>query len=190
MNTSASATTAAAHFLWRNGLSIERVAEQHKEIEALNKNSPPFRILKGIESDILTDGSSTTRMISSTPSIWSSLLSTRSRRWTKIKPPHASSAPSNTWPPPSSAIRPGVFSLSRPGYPIDHRKVIDACAANDVIIELNANPYRLDIDWRWIPMHSTKASRSPSTPTPTAKKATTTCTSASAQQEKEDSRKR
>jgi len=45
----------------------------------------------------------------------------------------------------------GRLLLSRPGYPIDHRKVIDACAANDVIIELNANPYRLDIDWRWIP---------------------------------------
>ena len=41
--------------------------------------------------------------------------------------------------------------LSRPGYPIDHRKIIDACASNGVIIELNAHPYRLDIDWRWIP---------------------------------------
>jgi DNA polymerase (family 10) len=40
--------------------------------------------------------------------------------------------------------------LSRPGYPIDHKKIIDACAANKVIVELNAHPYRLDIDWRWI----------------------------------------
>jgi DNA polymerase (family 10) len=38
----------------------------------------------------------------------------------------------------------------REGYPIDHHKVIDACAANGVAIELNANPYRLDIDWRYI----------------------------------------
>ncbi|NUN99335.1 MAG: DNA polymerase/3'-5' exonuclease PolX, partial [Saprospiraceae bacterium] len=41
--------------------------------------------------------------------------------------------------------------LSRPGYPIDHKKIIDACAANRVAIEINASPYRLDLDWRWIP---------------------------------------
>lgn len=37
--------------------------------------------------------------------------------------------------------------LTRPGYPVDFKKVIDACAANGVIIEVNANPYRLDVDW-------------------------------------------
>jgi DNA polymerase (family 10) len=45
----------------------------------------------------------------------------------------------------------GRLLLGRPGYPIDHKKIIDACAANGVIIELNAHPYRLDIDWKWIP---------------------------------------
>jgi DNA polymerase (family 10) len=45
----------------------------------------------------------------------------------------------------------GRLLLSRMGYPIDHKKIIDACAANNVSIELNAHPYRLDIDWRWIP---------------------------------------
>ncbi|MFN5183483.1 MAG: DNA polymerase/3'-5' exonuclease PolX, partial [Bacteroidota bacterium] len=45
----------------------------------------------------------------------------------------------------------GRLLLSRPGYPIDHKKIIDACAANGVIIELNAHPFRLDIDWKWIP---------------------------------------
>ena len=44
----------------------------------------------------------------------------------------------------------GRLLLSRAGYPIDHKKVIDACAANKVAIELNANPYRLDLDWTWI----------------------------------------
>jgi DNA polymerase (family 10) len=44
----------------------------------------------------------------------------------------------------------GRLLLLRQGYPIDYKKIIDACAANNVIIELNANPYRLDIDWRWI----------------------------------------
>jgi DNA polymerase (family 10) len=44
----------------------------------------------------------------------------------------------------------GRILLSRSGYPVNHRKVIDACAANQVVIELNANPSRLDIDWRHI----------------------------------------
>jgi DNA polymerase (family 10) len=44
----------------------------------------------------------------------------------------------------------GRLLLSREGYPVDHQKIIDACAANNVCIELNANPYRLDIDYRWI----------------------------------------
>jgi DNA polymerase (family 10) len=44
----------------------------------------------------------------------------------------------------------GRLLLSRPGYPLDHKKIIDACAANNVVIELNAHPSRLDIDWRYI----------------------------------------
>jgi DNA polymerase (family 10) len=44
----------------------------------------------------------------------------------------------------------GRLLLSRNGYPVDHKKIIDACAENHVVIELNAHPRRLDIDWRWI----------------------------------------
>ena len=44
----------------------------------------------------------------------------------------------------------GRLLLSRNGYPVDHKKIIDACAQNNVVIELNAHPKRLDIDWRWI----------------------------------------
>jgi DNA polymerase (family 10) len=44
----------------------------------------------------------------------------------------------------------GRLLLSRPGYPVDHKKIIDACAANGVVIELNAHPSRLDMDWRHI----------------------------------------
>jgi DNA polymerase (family 10) len=43
----------------------------------------------------------------------------------------------------------GRLLLSRKGYEIDHKKIIDACAANKVVIEINANPLRLDLDWRW-----------------------------------------
>ena len=44
----------------------------------------------------------------------------------------------------------GRLLLSREGYPIDHQVIIDACAANGVVIEINASPWRLDLDWRWI----------------------------------------
>ena len=50
----------------------------------------------------------------------------------------------------------GRLLLSRQGYPIDHKKIIDACAENGVSIELNANPYRLDLDWTWIPYATEK----------------------------------
>src|SRR5262249_30852441 len=44
----------------------------------------------------------------------------------------------------------GRLLLSRKGYPLDHKKLIDACAEHNVVIEINAHPRRLDIDWRWI----------------------------------------
>ncbi len=44
----------------------------------------------------------------------------------------------------------GRLLLGRNGYPINHEKIIDACAANNVVIELNAHPRRLDIDWKFI----------------------------------------
>ena len=44
----------------------------------------------------------------------------------------------------------GRLLLSRDPYKFDVRKIIDACAANSVAIEINANPRRLDLDWRWI----------------------------------------
>ncbi len=44
----------------------------------------------------------------------------------------------------------GRLLLSRNGYPVNHEKIIDACAANHVVIEINAHPRRLDMDWRWV----------------------------------------
>ena len=44
----------------------------------------------------------------------------------------------------------GRLLLARQGYPVDHKSIIDACAENGVVIELNSHPYRLDLDWRWI----------------------------------------
>jgi DNA polymerase (family 10) len=135
---------------YANGLSIERVLAQHLEIDALNKKLSPFKIFKGIESDILNDGSldypeeilKTFDFI--VASIHSNLkmeeVKATQRLLTAIENPYTTILGHPT----------GRLILAREGYPIDHKKIIDACAENNVIIELNAHPYRLDLDWRWI----------------------------------------
>ncbi len=44
----------------------------------------------------------------------------------------------------------GRLLLSRNGYPVDHAKIIDACASNNIVIEINAHPRRLDMGWQWL----------------------------------------
>jgi DNA polymerase (family 10) len=136
---------------YANGLKPERVEEQHKEIDQLNAQLQPFKIFKGIESDILNDGALdyTTDVLRTfdfvVASVHSNLKMTEEKATSRIikaiENPYTTILGHPT----------GRLLLSRAGYPIDHKKVIDACAANGVIIELNAHPYRLDIDWRWIP---------------------------------------
>ncbi len=136
---------------YAEGLKPERVLEQHKEIDELNQQLAPFKIFKGIESDILNDGSldyeedvlrSFDFIVASVHSNLKMNEEKATARLIKaIENPYTTILGHPT----------GRLLLSRPGYPIDHKKVIDACAANNVIVELNAHPYRLDIDWRWIP---------------------------------------
>lgn len=136
---------------YANGLKEDRVLAQWAEIEALNAELAPFRIFKGIESDILNDGrlDYPDELLAGFDFIIASVHSnlrmdeekaTR-RLIAAIEHPRTSILGHPT----------GRLLLSREGYPIDHKKVIDACAANGVAIELNANPFRLDLDWTWIP---------------------------------------
>lgn len=134
---------------YANGLNEIRVAAQHREINELNKKLAPFHIFKGIESDILYDGSldysdevlsSFDFVVASIHSILNMNEEKATERLLKaIENSHTTILGHPT----------GRLLLSRSGYPIDHKKVIDACAANNVIIEINANPLRLDLDWRW-----------------------------------------
>ena len=135
---------------YAGGLDIEKVAEQQREIEILNKELAPFRIFSGIESDILVDGSLDypDDVLASfdfiVASIHSALSMTRQKATARlikaIENPYTTILGHPT----------GRLLLRRDGYPIDHQAIIDACAANDVVIEINANPWRLDLDWRWI----------------------------------------
>ena len=134
---------------YANGLNEIRVAAQQREIDELNIKLAPFHIFKGIESDILYDGSldysndvlaTFDFVVASVHSILKMSEEKATERLIKaVENPFTTILGHPT----------GRLLLSRSGYPIDHRKVIDACAANNVIIEINANPLRLDLDWRW-----------------------------------------
>ncbi len=135
---------------YANGLSEERIEVQHQEIDILNKEFDNFKIFKGIESDILTDGSLDyiNEVLASfdfiVASIHSGLNMTEKKATERlvkaIENPYTTILGHPT----------GRLLLRREAYPIDHKKVIDACAQNNVLIEINANPWRLDLDWRWI----------------------------------------
>ncbi len=136
---------------YAEGMKVDKIIRQHAEIDALNKKLFPFRIFKGVESDILNDGSldypeeilKTFDFI--VASVHSNLKMNEEKATARlikaVENPYTTILGHPT----------ARLLLSRAGYPIDHKKVIDACSANGVIIELNAHPYRLDIDWRWIP---------------------------------------
>ena len=136
---------------YANGLKPDRVLKQHEEIDRLNKQLAPFRIFKGIESDILVNGSLDYEndLLAAFDFIVASVHSVlrmdeskaTARLISAIENPHTTILGHPT----------GRLLLAREGYPLDFKKIIDACAANGVIIELNANPYRLDLDWRHIP---------------------------------------
>ncbi|GAB3933788.1 DNA polymerase/3'-5' exonuclease PolX [Mucilaginibacter myungsuensis] len=135
--------------VYAKGLSIERVLQQHEEIDHLNKKLEGFHIFKSIESDILGDGSLDypdeilQRFDFIVASVHSNLKMSEDKATARIikavENPYTTILGHPT----------GRLLLSREGYPIDHQKVIDACAANGVVIEINANPLRLDLDWRW-----------------------------------------
>lgn len=140
---------------YAGGLTVQRVRAQHRAVDELNERLAGeldgFRVLKGIESDILVDGSldydedvlasfqvvvgsvhsgfhldqaaQTARVLRALESPWLDILG------------HPT----------------GRLLLEREGLKLDMAAVVDAAAARGVVLEVNANPRRLDLDWRWIP---------------------------------------
>ncbi|MBA2250097.1 MAG: DNA polymerase/3'-5' exonuclease PolX [Chitinophagaceae bacterium] len=135
---------------YANGLSEEKIIEQHELIATLNKKYAPFKIFKSIESDILNDGNLDygNDLLSAFDLVIASVHSNLKMNEEKammrllkaIENPYTTILGHMT----------GRLLLSRKGFPVDHLKLIDACAANDVVIELNAHPRRLDMRWQWI----------------------------------------
>lgn len=135
---------------YAQGLQPEKVLAQHQQIEELNKQLAPFTIFKSIESDILSDGSLDYEedilqqfdiIIASIHSNLNMIeVKANQRLLAAIENKYTSILGHMT----------GRLLLSRNGYPINHELIIDACVANNVVIELNAHPRRLDIDWKFI----------------------------------------
>ncbi len=135
---------------YANGLTPERIATQQHEIDNLNAKLAPFRIFKSVEADILGDGSldynesvlKTFDLVIA--SVHSNLKMTQERAMervlTAIRNPYTTILGHPT----------GRLLLSREGYPLDHKVIIDECVKHNVVIEINAHPRRLDLDWTWI----------------------------------------
>jgi DNA polymerase (family 10) len=135
---------------YANGLTEQRIREQHRYIDELNKKFAPFKIFKSIECDILTDGALDyeNKILSSFDLVITSVHSNLDMNEEKamkrllgaITNPYTTILGHMT----------GRLLTRRKGYPVDHKIIIDACAQHNVVIEINASPSRLDMDWRWI----------------------------------------
>lgn len=134
---------------YAGGLNNDRVRLQHQEIDRLNKESIGIKILKGIESDILIDGSLDYPddilslfdiVIASVHSGFDLDKDKMTDRIIKVlKNPYTTILGHPT----------GRLLLSRPGYQINIQAVIETCLEYNKIIEINANPYRLDLSWEY-----------------------------------------
>jgi DNA polymerase (family 10) len=137
-----------AHYA--GGLSVDEIIAQHELIDEQNSEyGDEFQIFKGIESDILPDGSLDypDEVLAHFDFVVASVHG-QFRKDRKSQTDRILRAVAN----PYTTIlghMTGRQLLRRPGYDIDVETILTACAKHGVAIEINANPWRLDLDWRW-----------------------------------------
>jgi DNA polymerase (family X) len=138
----------SAHYA--GGLSIEEIIAQHEHIDELNAEyGNEFQVFKGIESDILPDGSLDypdevlARFDFVVASVHGQFRKDRASQTERIV--RAVANPFTT----ILGHMTGRQLLRRPGYDVDVNRILAACAGHGVAVEINANPWRLDLDWRW-----------------------------------------
>jgi DNA polymerase (family X) len=138
----------SAHYA--GGLTLAQIDEQHQAIDELNlRYGDSFLIFKGIESDILPDGALDypdeilSRFDFVVASVHGQFRKDRDAQTDRIL--RAVENPYTT----ILGHMTGRQLLRRPGYDIDVERILKACADYDVAVEINANPWRLDLDWRW-----------------------------------------
>ncbi|MCB1099624.1 MAG: PHP domain-containing protein, partial [Verrucomicrobiae bacterium] len=132
-----------------NGLDEKRLRDQIAEIAELNKTYEGFRLFTGTECDILKDGSldfedellgELDYVVASVHNVFNLPEKEMTERLIRaIENPHVTMLGHLT----------GRLLLKRESYAVNIPAILDAAAATGTIIELNANPWRLDMDWRW-----------------------------------------
>lgn len=142
---------------YANGLTPERVKQQGAEIDKLNDEfGGAFHIFKGIEADILPDGrvdlageniggkdvlAQLDYVVASVHSNFNLSEAEQTKRILRaLDNPHVTILGHST----------GRLLLRREGFAINLEAVIEAAAERGVWIEINSNPWRLDLDWRWV----------------------------------------
>jgi DNA polymerase (family X) len=136
--------------VYARGLSPEKVHAQIKKIDLLNDKDPNFRIFKGTECEILTDGSIdyTDKILAEfdyvVASIHSKFKMTEDEATKRIikalKNKYVTMLGHPT----------GRLLLEREGYPVNMIEIINAAADYGKAIEINSHPMRLDLDWRYV----------------------------------------
>jgi DNA polymerase (family 10) len=143
-----------------NGLDAARLRQELKEVKQVNdtlaKEGTEFRLLTGVEVDILKDGkldlpddmlSELDVVVASVHQSFSQTEAETTKRLIGVaQNPYVHMLGHLT----------GRLLLEREPYKVDQRAVIDACAETGTWIELNASPYRFDMDWRLWPYAKSK----------------------------------
>jgi len=134
---------------YANGLSEQRIKDQHAEIDRLNARFKNFTILKGIEADILPDGrldypdavlASFDFVIASVHSSFKMSEQEMTARIIKaVRHPLVTMLGHPS----------GRLLLGREAYAVDMERILHIAARYNKIVEINANPHRLELDWRW-----------------------------------------
>ena len=137
-----------------HGLSVEALLSQVEEVRQLNEDyaaeGVDFRVFSGSEVDILADGTMDypdevlAQLDVVVASVHQGFRMTEAEATARVvravENPHVDVLGHPT----------GRLLLRREGYPLNHEAVLDACVAHGVAVELNANPWRLDVDWRFV----------------------------------------
>jgi DNA polymerase (family 10) len=144
---------------YAGGVKADAVLRQHEEIDQVNARLSGFRVLKGIEADILADGrvdygaELLDRFDYVVGSVHSRFGMTESemtgRILTALEDPHLTILGHPT----------GRLLLTREPYAVNVEALIERAAELGVAVELNCDPHRLDLDWRWL--QAAKARRVP-----------------------------
>jgi len=135
---------------YAGGLDRDAIRRQHDEIDEVNGGLKDFRVLKGIEADILADG--TVDYGSDVLEQFDYVIASVHSRFSMTEPqmterilralddPHVTILGHPT----------GRLLLTREPYPVNLEAIIDRAVEVGVAVELNCDPHRLDLDWRWL----------------------------------------